>query len=65
MNRIQTISSALNDLRQRLEGWRRQRSGRSRIPEPFWAEALALARIEGSVVYLGYYGCHTADSKIP
>jgi hypothetical protein len=47
MNRIQTISTPLNDLRQRLEDWRQQRTGRSRIPEPFWAEALALAAIEG------------------
>jgi hypothetical protein len=48
MNRIQTISSALGDLQQRLEDWRQQRGGRCRIPEPFWAEALTLARAEGA-----------------
>jgi hypothetical protein len=47
MKRIETLSSNLMQLRQRLEGWRRQRSGRNRIPEQFWTEALALARTEG------------------
>jgi hypothetical protein len=47
MNRIETLSPNLTQLRQRLEDWRQQRSGRSRIPTHFWTEALALARIEG------------------
>jgi hypothetical protein len=47
MNRIETVSPNLTRLRQRLEDWRQQRSGRRRIPEQFWTEALALARTEG------------------
>lgn len=46
-NRTQTLSSHLIQLHQRLQDWRQRRSGRPRIPEPFWAEALALARTEG------------------
>lgn len=47
MNRVETLSSPLNQMRQRLEDWRRQQSGRTRIPAHFWTEAVALARTEG------------------
>ena len=47
MKRIETLSPNLIQLRQRLEDWRQRRSGRSRIPEHFWTEALALVRTEG------------------
>jgi len=47
MNRIETLSPHLTQLRQRLEDWRQQRSGRTRIPTHFWTEAMALARTEG------------------
>jgi hypothetical protein len=46
-NQTPSLSSALNQLRHRLQEWRRQRSGCPRIPEPFWTEALALAQTEG------------------
>lgn len=46
MKRITTTSS-LTSVCQRLTAWRQHRSGRSRIPEPFWIEAIALARTEG------------------
>ena len=47
MNRIETLSPQLTQLRQRLEDWREKRLGRSHIPEHFWTEASALARTEG------------------
>ena len=47
MKRIVTPSLSLTVVRQRLEAWRQHRHGRSRIPEPFWADAIALARTEG------------------
>ena len=47
MNRIETLSPHLAQLRQRLEDWRDQQPGRSHIPEHFWTEASALARTEG------------------
>lgn len=47
MKRSENLSPDLTQLRQRLEEWRQQGSGRRRIPEHFWKEALALARTEG------------------
>ena len=47
-NRTQTLSSPLIQLHLRLQDWRQQQSGRPRIPEPFWTEALTLARTEGA-----------------
>ena len=46
MKRITTTSS-LTSVCQRLAAWRQHRPGRSRIPEPFWTDAIALARTEG------------------
>jgi hypothetical protein len=46
MKQINTTSS-LTSVCQRLEAWRQRRSGRSRIPESFWNDAIALARAEG------------------
>ena len=38
----------LGKLRQRLERWRQQNGGRGRpIPDELWAEAAAVARVEG------------------
>lgn len=47
MNRRDSLSRDLRQLRQRLDEWRQQGSGRRRIPEPFWKEASALAQTEG------------------
>lgn len=47
MRRTRPMSEALRELRERLERWRRQREGQRRIPEVFWSEATALARVEG------------------
>jgi hypothetical protein len=47
MKQIHTPSPNLISVCQRLEAWRQQRPGRSRIPEPFWTDAIALARAEG------------------
>jgi len=47
MNVNENLSPHLTQLRQRLEDWRQQGSGRRRIPEHFWKEALALAKTEG------------------
>lgn len=46
MKRI-TPTSSLTSVCQRLAAWRQHRPGRSRIPEPFWTDAIALARTEG------------------
>jgi hypothetical protein len=47
MKRIDTSSRNLALVCQRLEAWRQHRPGRSRIPEDFWADAMALAQTEG------------------
>ena len=47
MKRINTTSPSLTSVCQRLEAWRQRRPGRNRIPESFWTDAIALARIEG------------------
>jgi hypothetical protein len=47
MKRINTASLTLTLVCQRLEAWRQRRPGRSRIPEPFWTDAIALAQVEG------------------
>jgi hypothetical protein len=47
MKRITTTSPNLASVGQRLEAWRQHRPGRSRIPEAFWTDAIALARTEG------------------
>ena len=38
------IPDNLLELQQRLEQWRSAQSSRSRIPEPFWVEAVEMAR---------------------
>ena len=47
MKRINAASLSLTSVCQRLEAWRQRRPGRSRIPEPFWTDAIALAQVEG------------------
>jgi hypothetical protein len=47
MNRNESLSPNLTQLRQRLEAWRQQGPRRRRIPEHFWKEALVLAQTEG------------------
>ena len=47
MNQSDNLSRDLTQLRQRLDEWRQQGSGRRRIPEHFWKEASALAQTEG------------------
>lgn len=41
------IPQELADLRQRLEQWRSQQSGRQKLPGDFWSEAAALAHRHG------------------
>ena len=47
MKRINTTSPSLSSVCQRLEAWRQHQPGRRRIPEPFWTDAITLARSEG------------------
>jgi hypothetical protein len=47
MKRSDPPSLKLSRLYQRLEAWRQHRHGRRPIPEPFWTDAVALARTEG------------------
>jgi hypothetical protein len=47
-NAVMTVvPKKVEDLRQRLEQWRRTHKRRGRIPETLWAEAAALARLHG------------------
>jgi hypothetical protein len=41
------VPAAMRKVYRRLEGWRRQRTGRARIPEALWAAAGDLAREHG------------------
>jgi hypothetical protein len=44
----QTVSVALNELRERVGAWRSEHGGRgSRIPEALWDEAVRVARVDG------------------
>jgi len=48
MKQAQTESRHLAGAQHRLERWRQRHGGRGRpIPEEFWAEAVALARVVG------------------
>ena len=42
-----SIPVEMEDARQRLEEWRRGQTGRVRIPEDLWAEAVEVARQHG------------------
>lgn len=43
----QARAPRIEQLRQRIEEWRRTRPGRCRMPEPLWAAAVAAAREHG------------------
>lgn len=43
-SRTQVNSAEIEDVRQRLEEWRRTREGRGHIPERLWALAVQVAR---------------------
>lgn len=42
-----TIGVEREQVRRRLEDWRSSHARRARLPEPLWAEAVALARTQG------------------
>jgi hypothetical protein len=72
-------TARLSALRDRIEGWRRQRDGkRARIPEELWAAAVDVARVEGvhptsKALRLDYYDLkgrvdrmeHVAETETP
>ena len=45
---VTTDAGRLAALRRRIERWRRTRRGFAWMPEELWADAVALARVEGA-----------------
>jgi len=42
------VPPALDHARREIERWRRQQSGRQRLPRELWAKAVALAQVHGA-----------------
>jgi len=60
MTRHTYSTTDLNQLRRQLSAWRREQSGRTRLPEALWRAATDLARTQGPsrvarVLRLDYY----------
>jgi hypothetical protein len=47
MTRHAFSTTDLNQLRRQLSAWRREQSGRTRLPEALWGAATSLARTQG------------------